>query len=595
MLLTQEKLPAQIIHFILEVIKPFYWHLLGILIVVSYWAIHISLQPYTLKLIVENLRSDCSSNMLVSVGCFALVSLLSILNFFFYDVICAKMYPKLKADILFKCTEIVSQNSYHFFQNQFAGNLANQLKELSTSTSEIVRIFIVRIFSNVLALVIASFTLYSIHPLLTLVLLLGTLVLLSLSFWATKKTRMLSYVYSKSNSHISGIVVDLFTNILSVRLFETLPQEKKQLENGLKDTIQCDEKLRWNLLKTLFVQSCVTSSMIFLCVLVLISNYKYQSISIGDFTLVLTLILPFSNTIWQFSQDISSFSELYGSVAQGVNLINQSFKDNKKIVPEKELVVKSGKIVFHKASFYYDNSMLALYEQSIIIKPGQKIGLVGSSGSGKSTFVNLILGLFELTSGNIYIDDQDISKVTEYSLHRSISMIPQDPILFHRTLMDNIRYGEPMASDDEVFRAAKMAQIHDFILNLPEGYSTVVGERGIKLSGGQRQRIAIARAMLKNAPILILDEATSALDSITESLIKEKLFKLMRGKTTIIIAHRLSTLLDVDQILVFHRGRIVEQGSHEELLTREGIYKTLWNTQIEGFIPSTKEHLSEIP
>lgn len=223
-------------------------------------------------------------------------------------------------------------------------------------------------------------------------------------------------------------------------------------------------------------------------------------------------------------------------------------------------------------------------DKSIVISAGQKVGLVGYSGAGKSTFINLILRLFEVQNGRILIDDQDIKNVTQESLHQAITMVPQDPSLFHRTIMENIRYGRLDASDDEVKKAAQSACAHEFILKLPLGYDTLVGERGVKLSGGQRQRISISRAILKNSPILILDEATNQLDSVNEKDIQESLWNLIQDKTTIIVAHRLSTLLNMDRILVFNQGKIVQDGTHNELLGR-GLYKTLWDAQISGFLP----------
>lgn len=233
--------------------------------------------------------------------------------------------------------------------------------------------------------------------------------------------------------------------------------------------------------------------------------------------------------------------------------------------------------------------------KSVTIEAGQKVGLVGYSGSGKSTFVNLILRLYEVVDGQILIDGQNLSEVTQESLRQAIAMIPQDPTLFHRSLMDNIRYGRTKASDEEVISASKKAHADEFISLLPEGYETLVGERGVKLSGGQRQRIAIARAILKNAPILMLDEATSQLDSITESNIQDSLWELMQGKTTLIVAHRLSTLLHMDRILVFDKGHIVEDGTHAELLNRGGLYKTLWDAQVGGFLPDERKEEFEEP
>jgi len=253
------------------------------------------------------------------------------------------------------------------------------------------------------------------------------------------------------------------------------------------------------------------------------------------------------------------------------------------------LVVKKGTIEFENVSFRYHKGRDIFLDKSLTIKGGEKVGLVGFSGSGKTTFVNLILRFFDVDEGRILIDGQNIADATQDSLRAQIAMIPQDTSLFHRTLMENIRYGKLDATDEEVIDASKRGHCHEFIMQLEEGYESLVGERGIKLSGGQRQRITVARAILKNAPILILDEATSALDSITEKYIKESLADLMRGRTTIVIAHRLSTLADMDRILVFKDGHVIEDGNHSALITLDGHYAKLWNMQAGGFLPEEEE------
>ncbi|MGV8948429.1 MAG: ABC transporter ATP-binding protein [Candidatus Paracaedibacter sp.] len=251
--------------------------------------------------------------------------------------------------------------------------------------------------------------------------------------------------------------------------------------------------------------------------------------------------------------------------------------------------MRTGEIIFKDVGFHYKGTDPLFHKKSVVIKPGKKVGLVGFSGSGKTTFVNLILRLYDVTSGQILIDGQDIRDVTQDSLHEAIGMIPQDPSLFNHTLRENIRLGQTNATDAEIKLAAKKAYAHSFIKELPDQYDTMVGERGVKLSGGQRQRIAIARVVLKNAPILILDEATSQLDSVTEILIQDSMWELMQGKTALVIAHRLSTLLHMDRILVFDKGKIVQDGGHSELIAQEGLYKILWSAQVGGFLPEDKK------
>ena len=255
-----------------------------------------------------------------------------------------------------------------------------------------------------------------------------------------------------------------------------------------------------------------------------------------------------------------------------------------------KLSVSKGAIAFKGVSFSFSEARAVLYDLTMDIRAGEKVALVGPSGAGKTTFIRLILRMYDPSKGAIYIDRQDIKTVTQESLHAHVSLVPQDPVLFHRTLMENIRYGRRDATDEEVVRAAKLAHCDEFINQLPEKYGTFVGERGIKLSGGERQRVAIARAILKNAPILILDEATSSLDSHSEALIQDALDTLMRGCTTIVIAHRLSTIRKMDRIVVMEHGAIREEGTHDDLIKKEGsLYQKLWQLQVSGFMQEEEE------
>ena len=285
------------------------------------------------------------------------------------------------------------------------------------------------------------------------------------------------------------------------------------------------------------------------------------------------------------------FSKVVGTCNQALSIIKQPHEitDLPNALP---LQVTKGEIIFNDVSFHYENNKPLFKHLAVKIKPGEKVGLVGYSGGGKSTFIKLILRLIDTKSGQILIDNQDIKAITKGSLRRQIGTIPQEPELFHRTIMENIKFARTKASDEEVIEAAKKARCHDFIMDLPEQYHSLVGERGVKLSGGQKQRIAIARAFLKNAPILILDEATSSLDSLTESEIHEALHQVMANKTTIVIAHRLSTLKDMDRILVFVNGEIIEDGELNTLLeNKESHFYKLWRMQAEGFIPSISEKI----
>lgn len=286
---------------------------------------------------------------------------------------------------------------------------------------------------------------------------------------------------------------------------------------------------------------------------------------------------------WSVGVALPILFQSFGTLRQAY-LVMMDPQDIEDQPQARQLQVTSGEIRFDRVSFKYNEKNLFENKQ-VRIKGGERVGLVGFTGAGKSTFVNLILRFFSVQKGKILIDGQDISQITLESLRRQIALIPQDPVLFHRSLWDNIAYGNPLASEKEILTAARLAHCDQFIQHIPNGYAAKVGERGTKLSGGEKQRIVIARAILSNAPILILDEATSALDSLTEKCIQESLEMMMKDRTTIVIAHRLSTLSKMDRILVFDQGKIIEDGSHPFLLKQGGLYARMWRMQAGGFLP----------
>jgi ATP-binding cassette subfamily B protein len=310
---------------------------------------------------------------------------------------------------------------------------------------------------------------------------------------------------------------------------------------------------------------------------------EHRSISIGVVYLAVTYTFTVSRQLWEMNSIMRNYNRIIGDAHDMTEILALT-----PIVVDtsrKKLVVKSGSITFNNVSFAHSDSNESLFEHfSLNVKSGERIGLVGHSGSGKTTLTRLLLRFSDIENGTITIDGQDISKVTQKSLRESIAYVPQEPMLFHRSLRDNIAYGKPGASIEEVRDAAAKANALEFIDKLPDGFDTTVGERGVKLSGGQRQRIAIARAILKDAPILVLDEATSALDSESEKLIQDALNKLMKGRTSIVVAHRLSTIARLDRVVVLEDGDIAEQGSHQQLLKQKGTYAKLWAHQSGGFI-----------
>ncbi|MAF25688.1 hypothetical protein CL634_08980 [bacterium] len=321
----------------------------------------------------------------------------------------------------------------------------------------------------------------------------------------------------------------------------------------------------------------------FAIMVVAIRMWQDGNITIGGFALIQALIFGLFIHLWDIGRYIRQIYERLALSEEMTEILlsEHGVKDH----PEAStLKVKEGKIEFEQVSFAYHQTRKIFNKFDLKITHGERVALIGPSGGGKTSIIKLLLRLYDIESGSIKIDGTDIAKVTQDSLRKNIAMVPQDPILFHRTLMENIRYGKTNATKEEVIKASKMAHCHEFISQLPEAYDTYVGERGVKLSGGERQRVSIARAILADAPILILDEATSSLDSESERYIQDALKNLMKGRTNIVIAHRLSTIMQMDRILVLEKGKVTEEGTHQELLKiRRGTYQKLWEIQAGGF------------
>jgi ATP-binding cassette subfamily B protein len=394
-----------------------------------------------------------------------------------------------------------------------------------------------------------------------------------------------SRAVSEKSSAVTAYLADVIANMSTVKAFAGGQSEHTAYRRKLLELRTANFREMRSVLLITGSFGTVMTIMNGLAFLVAILVTEHHAASIGPTYLVIGYTLNVVSQLWQISGATRNYTRIIGDAAPMINMLSEPEELTDPEHPE-PVRMSRGDIRFNQVVFQHNGADDALFDKlSLHIKPGEKVGLVGHSGSGKTTFTRLLLRFSDIQDGSITIDGQDITKVTQDDLRRQIAYVPQEPLLFHRSVHDNIAYGQPDASREAVEAAAKMASAHDFISSLPEGYDTLVGERGVKLSGGQRQRIAIARAMLKNAPILALDEATSALDSESEVLIQEALWKLMEGRTAIVIAHRLSTIQKMDRIIVLDQGRIVEEGSHKELIKRtSGTYARLWGHQSGGFI-----------
>jgi len=603
--------PKQVALYIINNIKPFPASIGVMFWVAIIWAISVSVMPYLTKTLVDKLISGPQANVFATLGYPILLYLAMqfILqnSFRLYDYfVTIRMIPNMRQNIANDGVGLLIDKSHTYYQNNFSGSLTNKINDLTASVPELLQITLDRFFSHGLAVLIAVITLWQVSIFFASFLLVWTVIFMTGAIIFSKHLTQLSDHWSECGSTITGRVVDALSNILSVRLFTGRKSEKQLLNRTFQDAVDAEKQLQWAFFWMWICYGLSSFVVLALSFYFLCKGYQAGWVTIGDFVLVLGIMNTVFDFLWQLTREFSQFSKLYGKITQALRAVLG--KPEIVDAPEAEsLIVSQGQINFEGVKFHYKGTEPLFQNKSIKIHAGQKVGLVGYSGGGKTTFVNLILRLYDVTEGRVLIDDQDIREVTQDSLRRNIAMIPQDPSLFHRTLMENIRYGRMDASDEEVIEAAKKAHAHAFIVKLPQGYDSLVGERGIKLSGGQRQRIAIARAVLKNAPILILDEATSQLDSVTERDIQESLWDLMQGtpspsyeknshltsegprsKTVIVIAHRLSTLLHMDRILVFDQGKIVGDGSHTELLEKGGLYQTLWNAQVGGFLPDKK-------
>lgn len=591
-------LPNTLFAFLRHFLRPYRLTFLGMVVSVFLYAILTAVSPYLLKLIIDKaticltVPQGLLATVFIPAVLFVLLYQVMDLCWIAFDFFRLKTLPKIRADIINTMFSYLQGHSYSYFQKNFTGSLANKISDMARSAESVIAQIVEPIFSQIMALIVAVIAMYFVNPFFSGVLLLWAVFFLGIGFLFYKSTLTRAALFSEINSFSMGKLVDSVTNIVSSKLFARNVYEKQYLLRYVQESKEKDEALQRHMLKLKIVQG-ISVTLLFGCMVsILIYARERNLVTIGDFAFVLSLSTAIMQGLWYLVSHFLTFFQELGICQQALSIVNVPHE----IVDTpnaKALKVIKGEIVFDRVTFNYEKGKNVFKDKSLTIKGGQKVGLVGFSGSGKTTFASLILRFFDLDQGKILIDDQDIKKVTQDSLHAQIAMIPQDPILFHRSLLENIRYGRLEATDAEVIEASKKAHCHEFIELLPDGYHTMVGERGLKLSGGQRQRIAIARAILKNAPILILDEATSALDSITEKKIQASLKYLMQNRTAIVIAHRLSTLTDMNRILVFMGGQVVEDGSHEALLKRGGHYAKLWEMQTGGFLPERLEDRGE--
>lgn len=480
------------------------------------------------------------------------------------------------------------KQSMSYYQDEFPGRVATKLMQTALSVRQVVVSLIevvnyIGVYFLAMFVIIGSADWRLVLPLAAWITLYGVLL-----YSYVPRLGKVAQEQADARSVMTGRIVDSYTNIQTVKLFSHNARETgyaRDSMDGFLGTVHRQMRLVTQLYGFLYILNCL---LLFGSAALAISLWLQEAVSLGAVAVVVGLVLRLFGMSQMVMWQLTQLFEAIGTVQDGIGSIavSRTVEDKPDALP---LQVNQGRIEFDNVSFHYGKQSGVMSNLDLTIKPGEKVGIVGRSGAGKSTLVNLLLRFYDVQSGRILIDGQDISTVQQDTLRAHIGMVTQDTSLLHRSVRENIMYGRPDATEAELYSAARRAHADDFITELsdPEGrsgYDVHVGERGVKLSGGQRQRIAIARVMLKDAPVLILDEATSALDSEVENAIQENLYTLMEGKTVIAIAHRLSTIAAMDRLVVMDKGQVIEQGSHDELIAQNGLYARLWHRQSGGFL-----------
>ena len=474
-------------------------------------------------------------------------------------------------------------HSHSFFANNFGGSLTQKISKYARSFEKLADRMVfdgLPLFVRSIGTVLAIYTLL---PKYAYILAVFCVIFLATAFIYIRYKLKYDIIASEADSRTTGALSDSISNHTSIQLFTGDEYEK----NKVGEVINKQRKataFNWYLWEGLgAIESFYSLSIEFIIFWVVLGDWKLGLITLPVVVLLQSYLIRLVESLWNFGGIVRAYYESFADAEEMTVILSTPYEIEDKTT--EEVKITKGEVVFDKVTYIYENNNSKVLDNfSLVIPAGQKIALVGSSGAGKTTFVRLIMRLFNLPSGKIEIDGININNISQKNLREEISFVPQDPVLFHRTLMENIRYGRRDATDEEVLIAAHLAHCDEFIDALPEGYKTYVGERGVKLSGGERQRVAIARSILKNSAILILDEATSSLDSQSEFLIQDALHTLIKGKTTIVIAHRLSTIREMDRIIVLEKGKIIEDGKHGDLINKkDGLYKKLWDLQAGGF------------
>jgi len=580
------------IHYYWQEVKKYKWYSLGMVITTP---IVVFIRAILAPLIFADLIEKASMGL--SAGAMLEAAFWEILGFFvlyvFNKVVleelrlywCWRMEVLAMYDLAVDCFTVVNDQSMQFHNNRFSGSLVSQTNKFVWAFERLIDTIIWDLWPTLVYIIMVIIVLAPQAPWFA-VGIVGFAALYALvSGLSFKKIAHLSDNVAAAETKQTGQLADSISNIISVKSYANEAHERHRYADFSQKTLHANNSQMRATIKRDLQFNAVQIGITALILLFLVYGRAWLGISVATLVLIVNYAQTIQGELWNINSIFKNINRVFGD-AHEMTIILDMVDDVVDLPGARELELEEAAVSFDHIDFKHKDAKEAIFHDfTLDVKPGERIGLVGMSGSGKTTLTKLLLRFADVDAGAITISGQNIKDITQHSLRKAIAYVPQETSLFHRSIAENIAYGKLDATEEEIRRAAELANAHEFIKDLPEGYETLVGERGVKLSGGQRQRVAIARAILKNAPILVLDEATSALDSESEALIQSALERLMQGRTSIVIAHRLSTVASLDRIVVLEDGKIAEQGSHEELLKREGgVYKHLWDRQSGAFM-----------
>lgn len=575
-------IPSAPLAYLWYVTRPFKWWALGAVVLVILGALLGQGSAYFFKLIIDAVSSGNPQLAIYFALLYPVIIFIEQL-LFRGSALMIRIWvvgtKKYGYDLL---SQQLLKHSHSYFSNRFAGSLLSKVNNVCGAVESLIpELLWTHLSSLVYVLVTIGFLLFINIP-SGLIFIILTLVLIIFNRSMSAKKAQYSAEAAAATTTMRARLVDVISNIQAVRQYVQVSREESEIGELTSKLAETNNR-SWNYTeKMLFYNVSILFVFSMVMFWFLMQGWKAGSVSTGDLVLILAMYSQITGTLTFIGRAINKTAQTFGEMREGLDdiLVPYEIVDTAGALP---LEIQQAQITWSDVDFKFDEK--SVFDKfNLYIPAGQRLGLVGQSGAGKTTFVSLLLRQHDLSGGAIKIDGQNIAEITQDSLRRAIAVVPQEPALFHRTIRENILYGKPDATEEELIAVAKKAQAYDFIMELPLGFDTMVGERGVKLSGGQKQRVAIARAMLKDAPILVLDEATSALDSESEVAIQKALEALMEGRTVIAIAHRLSTLRKMDRIIVMDNGKIIEDGNHEDLTKSGGVYERLWNHQAGGFL-----------